>query len=99
MATPTPRRRGLRDYFGRLRTDVVRAGLADSAEGDYGKGDAYRAVVRRLGADGWLALGWPQEYGGRGGTMLDQLNVTQEGATAAGAVAVPARHPNRPTDV
>ena len=77
-------RRELRDYFGRLMTDEVRAGLSDSAEGegDYGKGDAYRAVVRQLGADGWLALGWPQEFGGRGGTMLDQLIFTDEAAIA-----------------
>jgi alkylation response protein AidB-like acyl-CoA dehydrogenase len=75
-------RRELRDYFGRLMTDEVRAGLADSAGGDYGKGDAYRAVVRQLGADGWLALGWPTEYGGRGGTMLDQLIFTDEAAIA-----------------
>jgi alkylation response protein AidB-like acyl-CoA dehydrogenase len=72
----------LREYFGRLMTDEVRAGLTDSAEGDYGKGDAYRAVVRQLGADGWLALSWPQEYGGRGGTMLDQLIFTDEAAVA-----------------
>jgi alkylation response protein AidB-like acyl-CoA dehydrogenase len=75
-------RRELRDYFGRLMTDEVRAGLADSAEGDYGQGDAYRAVVRQLGADGWLALSWPEEYGGRGGTMLDQLIFTDEAAIA-----------------
>jgi acyl-CoA dehydrogenase len=75
-------RRELRDYFGRLMTDDVRAGLADAAEGDYGKGDAYRAVVRQLGADGWLTLGWPEEYGGRGGTMLDQLIFTDEAAIA-----------------
>jgi alkylation response protein AidB-like acyl-CoA dehydrogenase len=75
-------RRELRDYFGRLMTDEVRAGLADSAEGDYGRGEAYRAVVRRLGADGWLALSWPQEYGGRGGTMLDQLIFADEAAVA-----------------
>jgi 3-oxocholest-4-en-26-oyl-CoA dehydrogenase alpha subunit len=75
-------RRELRDYFGRLMTDEVRAGLADPAQGDYGKGDAYRAVIRQLGADGWLALGWPQEYGGHGGTMLDQLIFTDEAAIA-----------------
>ena len=39
-------------------------------------------MVRRLGADGWLALGWPEEYGGRGGTMLDQLIFTDEAALA-----------------
>jgi alkylation response protein AidB-like acyl-CoA dehydrogenase len=74
-------RRELREYFARLMTDEVRAALEDPA-GDYGSGDAYRAVVRQLGADGWLALGWPREYGGRGGTMLDQLIFTDEAAIA-----------------
>src|SRR5215469_15023410 len=68
----------LRGYFSALMTPEARAALTDPAEGDYGNGDAYRAVVRQLGADGWLALGWPQEYGGRGGTMLDQLIFTDE---------------------
>jgi 3-oxocholest-4-en-26-oyl-CoA dehydrogenase alpha subunit len=75
-------RRELRDYFGRLMTDEIRAALADTAEGDFGDGDAYRAVVRQLGTDGWLALSWPQEHGGRGGTMLDQLIFTDEAAIA-----------------
>jgi alkylation response protein AidB-like acyl-CoA dehydrogenase len=74
-------RQELRSYFARLMTDEVRAGL-DLAEGDYGNGDAYRAVVRQLGADGWLALGWPEEHGGRGGTMIDQLIFTDEAAVA-----------------
>jgi alkylation response protein AidB-like acyl-CoA dehydrogenase len=77
-------RRELRHYFGRLMTDEVRAAMADGAGdyGDYGSQDAYRAVVRQLGADGWLALSWPEEYGGRGGTMLDQLIFTDEAAIA-----------------
>jgi alkylation response protein AidB-like acyl-CoA dehydrogenase len=37
-----------------------------------------------MGEDGWLTLGWPVEYGGRGGSMLDQLIFTDE-AAAAGA--------------
>ncbi len=72
----------LRDYFGRLMTDEVRAALADTAAGDYGGGDAYRAVVRQLGEDGWLARSWPEEHGGRGGTLLDQLIFTDEAAVA-----------------
>ena len=40
-------RRELREYFGRLMTDEVRAAIDDGAEGDYGNGDAYRAVVER----------------------------------------------------
>jgi 3-oxocholest-4-en-26-oyl-CoA dehydrogenase alpha subunit len=76
----------LRGYFGRLMTPEVRAALADgdgaSGDGDYGDGQAYRSVVRQLGRDGWLALGWPTEYGGHGGTMLDQLIFTDEAAAA-----------------
>src|SRR5579863_462765 len=71
----------LRGYFGRLMTPEVRAALA-GGDGDYGDGQAYRSVVRQLGRDGWLALGWPVEHGGRGGTMLDQLIFTDEAAVA-----------------
>jgi len=74
-------RRELRAYFGGLMTADVRTALA-SEDGDYGSGEAYRQVVRQLGRDGWLALSWPQEYGGRGGTMLDQLIFTDEAAVA-----------------
>src|SRR5580704_456060 len=79
-------RRELREYFGTLMTPEVRAALArgdgPDGDGDYGDGQAYRQVIRQLGRDGWLALGWPEEYGGRGGTMLDQLIFTDEAATA-----------------
>jgi 3-oxocholest-4-en-26-oyl-CoA dehydrogenase alpha subunit len=74
-------RRELRGYFGELMTPSVRAALA-GGDGDYGDGQAYRSVVRQLGRDGWLALGWPAEYGGRGGTMIDQLIFTDEAAVA-----------------
>lgn len=29
-------------------------------------GEVYRGVIRKMGRDGWLAPGWPVEYGGRG---------------------------------
>ena len=74
-------RRELRGYFGELMTPAVRSALS-GGDGDYGDGQAYRSVVRQLGRDGWLALGWPAEYGGRGGTMLDQLIFTDEAAVA-----------------
>ena len=80
-------RRELRAYFGGLMTPEVRAALSPpgngaGGDGDYGDGQAYRQVVRQLGRDGWLALSWPQEHGGRGGTMLDQLIFTDEAAIA-----------------
>jgi alkylation response protein AidB-like acyl-CoA dehydrogenase len=76
----------LREYFGGLMTAEVREALARPG-GDYGDGTAYRQIVRQLGRDGWLTLGWPEEYGGRGGSLLDQLIFNDE-ATAAG-VPVP----------
>jgi 3-oxocholest-4-en-26-oyl-CoA dehydrogenase alpha subunit len=69
----------LRSYFAALMTPERRAGLEG---GDYGDGKAYREVVRQLGRDGWLALSWPAEYGGRDATMMDQLIFTDEAAAA-----------------
>jgi alkylation response protein AidB-like acyl-CoA dehydrogenase len=69
----------LRSYFAGLMTGEVRERL-ESRDGEYGV--AYREVVRRLGDDGWLALGWPREYGGGGRSTLDQLIFMDEAATA-----------------
>src|SRR6202035_5360199 len=58
-------RHELRGYFAGLMTPELRAGLADTGD-DYGDGQAYRQIVRQLGRDGWLALGWAAQHGGRG---------------------------------
>jgi alkylation response protein AidB-like acyl-CoA dehydrogenase len=77
-------RRELAEYFADLMTPQRREALA--AGGDYGSGEVYKEVVRQMGADGWLALGWPEEYGGRAGSMLDQLVFTDEAAVAGAPV-------------
>ncbi len=77
-------REQLRGYFADLMTPELREALATG--GDYGDGDAYRQVVRQLGRDGWLALSWPREYGGRGASVLDQLIFMDEAATAGAPV-------------
>ncbi|MDN4172153.1 acyl-CoA dehydrogenase family protein [Nocardioides sp. SOB77] len=52
----------LRSYFaGLLPPDELRA-VAEQGAG----GPRFREVVRMLGRDGWLGVGWPTEYGGRG---------------------------------
>jgi alkylation response protein AidB-like acyl-CoA dehydrogenase len=53
----------LREYFARLITPDVRRAL--EAEGEQG-GETTRRIRRQLGADGWLGIGWPVEYGGQG---------------------------------
>jgi alkylation response protein AidB-like acyl-CoA dehydrogenase len=74
-------REELRAYFAALMTPDLRAALTDD-EGEYGDGSAYRAVVRQLGRDGWLALGWPVEHGGGGRSALEQLIFAEEAAMA-----------------
>jgi len=74
-------RRELREYFAGLMTPERREALT-RAGGDYGDGTAYREIVRQLGADGWLTLSWPAEFGGRDATVTDQLIFTDEAAVA-----------------
>jgi len=89
-------RRELRAYFGRLMTPERRAALT-TADGEYGNGEAYREVVRELGHDGWLVLSWPEEYGGRGASPLDQLIFTDEAAIAGVPVPFLTLHTVGPT--
>jgi alkylation response protein AidB-like acyl-CoA dehydrogenase len=59
----------LRAYFDDLMTDEV---LDECAAGETG-GPASLAAVRKMGADGWLGIGWPTEYGGQGATPIEQF--------------------------
>src|SRR3984957_12212773 len=45
-------------------------------------GPAYRDVVRRMGRDGWLGVGWPAEYGGRGFGQIEQQIFASEASLA-----------------
>src|SRR5215467_5991305 len=89
-------REELRAYFARLMTPDRRAALT-TAEGEYGNGEAYREVVRELGRDGWLVLSWPEEFGGRGASPLDQLIFTDEAAVAGVPVPFLTLHTVGPT--
>ncbi|GAB2750174.1 acyl-CoA dehydrogenase family protein [Amycolatopsis magusensis] len=71
----------LRSYFARLMTPERREALG-AGGAEYGKDGAYQEIVRELGRDGWLALGWPEAYGGQARSMLDQLVFTDEAAAA-----------------
>lgn len=66
-------RRELRDYFGRMVTAEQSTELA-GAEG----GETFRRILRQLGRDGMLTLGWPEEYGGRNYGAVEQLILFEE---------------------
>jgi 3-oxo-4-pregnene-20-carboxyl-CoA dehydrogenase beta subunit len=67
----------LRAYFSGLLSPGERATLLTERHGP-----VYRDVVRRMGRDGWLGLGWPGEYGGRGLGQVEQQIFVSEAARA-----------------
>ncbi|MFL6089888.1 MAG: acyl-CoA dehydrogenase family protein [Aeromicrobium sp.] len=73
--------RELRDYFADLVTPEIRRGLA-SATGEFGEASVYKDVIRQIGKDGWLGIGWPKEYGGQARSMVEQLIFTDVAAVA-----------------
>jgi 3-oxo-4-pregnene-20-carboxyl-CoA dehydrogenase beta subunit len=63
----------LRAYFGTLISPAERDVMLTERHGS-----VYREVVRRMGRDGWLGVGWPVSYGGRGlGQVEQQIFVTE----------------------
>ena len=74
-------RKELRTYFEGLMTPEVQAEMA-SGDGEYGGEDLYKRLVRKMGHDGWLGIGWPSEYGGQDRTMVEQLIFMDEASLA-----------------
>ena len=79
-------RRELRAYFGQLMTPERQEALSSTAGGEIGIGNIYRETVAQMGKDGWLALGWPTEYGGQARSTMEQLIFTDEAAIAGAPV-------------
>jgi 3-oxocholest-4-en-26-oyl-CoA dehydrogenase alpha subunit len=75
-------RRELRSYYDELLTDEIVEQLAESE----GVGPVARAVARRMGEDGWLGIGWPEEYGGQGRGFIDQFIFYDESMRAGAPV-------------
>ncbi|GAA2098116.1 acyl-CoA dehydrogenase family protein [Streptomyces albiaxialis] len=68
----------LRAYFADLVPEDAHARYSEPAA----QKRFYRETVRRLGADGWLGVGWPTEYGGRGMSAMEQFVFFDEAAQA-----------------
>ena len=67
----------LRQYFATL----ISADEAKEMETDR-HGEAYRAVIKRMGSDGKLGVGWPKEFGGLGLGQIEQQIFVNEAARA-----------------
>jgi alkylation response protein AidB-like acyl-CoA dehydrogenase len=64
-------RKEIRNYYRELFTPELRAAM--DAEFEEMGGPVFREVVGKMGADGWLGIGWPTKYGGKGFSALEQF--------------------------
>src|SRR4051812_32724982 len=58
----------LRAYF----HELVTLELLSEVTGTEGGGPLYARALRRMGADGWLGIGWPREVGGQARPAIEQ---------------------------
>ena len=86
-------RQELRDYYAQLLTPEVQEELHHA----HGVGPAMRKVVRQMGEDGWLGIGWPKEYGGQGRTPLEQFIFFDESMRCGAPVPMLTINPVGPT--
>jgi alkylation response protein AidB-like acyl-CoA dehydrogenase len=75
-------RRELRDYFASMMTSEIEEEMARHEMG----GPLSRELARKMGADGWLGIGWPKEYGGQARSPVEQLIFFDEAARAGAPV-------------
>ncbi|WP_208029103.1 acyl-CoA dehydrogenase family protein [Rhabdothermincola sediminis] len=82
----TPEHQRLRDelraYYERLLTPEIQEEIARSE----GVGPVPRRIVKQMGADGWLGIGWPKEYGGQGRGPIEQFIFFDESMRAGAPV-------------
>jgi len=74
----TPEQLALRDelraYFTTMMTEPLQAEIL----GSEGGGPLYHQALQKMGADGWLGIGWPKQYGGQGRTPIEQFIFSDE---------------------
>ncbi|HLF05308.1 MAG TPA: acyl-CoA dehydrogenase family protein [Dehalococcoidia bacterium] len=84
----------VRQFIAGNVTPEVIAELESAEEG--GRGPNYRELLRKAGERGWVGMSWPKEYGGQGGSRIDQYLVEEEfarvgisvGGAGSGAPAI-----------
>jgi alkylation response protein AidB-like acyl-CoA dehydrogenase len=72
----------LRAYYDELLTPEIVAELAVSE----GVGPVARSIVKQMADDGWLGIGWPEEYGGQGRGEIEQFIFFDESMRAGAPV-------------
>ena len=73
----------MREYFAGLVSPDDRVEMLTDRHGE-----AYHRIIKQMGSDGWMGVGWPEEYGGKGLGGIEQQIFANE--AARGDVHLPA---------
>ncbi|WP_435769160.1 acyl-CoA dehydrogenase [Nocardioides sp. SYSU DS0651] len=69
----------IRDYFGGLAEEFGHPADPGAVDGAWDRhGPSYQRLIRRMGEDGWMGVGWPEEYGGHGLGEVEQTIFANE---------------------
>lgn len=68
-----------------MRSDMMTPDMVAElkiAKYSHGGGPVYWSKMRKLGADGWIALSWPEKLGGAGASPMEQYILVEEAKRA-----------------
>ena len=82
----------VREFFANVMDEELLA-LLEGAEASPTLKEGMVEYQRRLNARGWMAPGWPVEYGGRGATSVEQLMFFEEAQHGLNLVLDPKEWP------
>lgn len=69
----------LREWFAGLAEEFGHPADPGAVEGAWDRhGPSYERLIKRMGADGWMGVGWPKEYGGHGLGEVEQTIFANE---------------------
>jgi alkylation response protein AidB-like acyl-CoA dehydrogenase len=71
----TPEQTALREQLRAYYADLFSTDLRERLDEEWDQlgGPVFREAMGRMGKDGWLVIGWPEQYGGQGRGHLDQF--------------------------
>ncbi len=69
----TPEQTALRDELRAYLAKLVTPELLTELDATEGGGPLYHQAIQKLGADGWLGIGWPKAYGGQERGPIEQF--------------------------
>ncbi|MEZ4288447.1 MAG: acyl-CoA dehydrogenase family protein [Polyangiales bacterium] len=69
----TPDQLALRDELRAYLDEIITDELLTELDTNEGGGPLYHKTIQKMGADGWLGIGWPKEHGGQERGPIEQF--------------------------